>query len=43
MLSITEEELADLIACPKAVVDPPRREMKLEGKMKRNEIRGRKT
>ena len=33
-----EKSFADLIACPKAVVDPPRREMKLEGKMKRNEM-----
>ena len=38
MLSFTEQDLADLIACPKEVVEPPRREMKLEGKMKRNEM-----
>ncbi len=38
MLSFTEQDLADLISCSKEVVDPPRREMKLEGKMKRNEM-----
>ena len=34
----TEQDIADLIACLKEVVDPPRREMKLEGRMKRNEM-----
>ena len=38
MLIFTEQDIANLIACRKEVVDPPRREMKLEGKMKRNEM-----
>ena len=36
MPTLTEQNIADLIACPKEVVDPPRREM--EGRMKRNEM-----
>jgi len=38
MPTFTEQDIASLITCPKEVVDPPRREMKLEGKMKRNEM-----
>jgi len=38
MKTFTEEALAELISCPKQVVDPPRREMRLDGKMKRNEM-----
>lgn len=38
MQTFSEQDIADLIACPKDVVDPPRREMKLEGRMKRNEM-----
>jgi len=38
MRTFTDDELASLIACPKEVVDPPRREMRLDGKMKRNDI-----
>ena len=38
MLTFTERDITDLITCRKEVVDPPRLEMKLEGKMKRNEM-----
>jgi hypothetical protein len=38
MPTISEREIDRLITCPKEIVDPPRREMKLEGKMKRNEM-----
>jgi hypothetical protein len=38
MLTFTERDISNLIACRKEVVDPPRCEMKLEGKMKRNEM-----
>jgi hypothetical protein len=34
----TDQELAELIACPKQVVEAPRREMRVDGKMKRNEM-----
>lgn len=38
MRTFTDEEIACLIACPKQVVDPPRRDMRIEGKMKRNDM-----
>jgi len=38
MRTFTDEELADLMNCPKQVDDPPKREMRLEGKMKRNDM-----
>jgi hypothetical protein len=38
MLTFTEQDITDLISCRKEVIDPPRREMKIEGKMKRNEM-----
>lgn len=38
MRTFTDEELAGLIACSKQVVDPPRREMRVDGKMKRNDM-----
>ena len=38
MRTFTDDELAALIISPKQVVDPPRREMRLEGKMKRNDF-----
>ena len=38
MRTFTDEELTGLIACPKQVVDPPRREMRVDGKMKRNDM-----
>lgn len=34
----TEDELNALIFCPKQIEVPPRREMRTEGKMKRNEM-----
>jgi hypothetical protein len=33
MSNVTEAELADLLKCPKQVVDPPKREMRLDGKI----------
>ena len=38
MRTFTDEELAGLVACSKQVVDPPRREMRVDGKMKRNDM-----
>jgi hypothetical protein len=38
MRTFTDEELAALITCAKQVVDPPHREMRLDGKMKRNDM-----
>jgi hypothetical protein len=38
MRTFTDEELGALITCPKQVVDAPRREMRLDGKMKRNDM-----
>lgn len=38
MRVFTDQELAELITCPKQVVEAPRREMRLDGKMKRNEM-----
>lgn len=38
MRTFTDEELEELIACAKRVKNPPRREMRLEGKMKRNDM-----
>jgi len=38
MRTFTDEELKSLIACPKQVIAPPRREMRLDGKMKRNDM-----
>jgi hypothetical protein len=36
--TFTDEELTALLACPKQVVNPPRREMRLDGRMKRNDM-----
>jgi hypothetical protein len=38
MRVFSDEELDDLTSCPKQIVDAPRREMRLDGKMKRNEM-----
>ena len=38
MRTFTDEELESLIRCRKEVVDPPRREMRVDGKMKRNDM-----
>jgi len=38
MRIFTDEELDSLVACPKQMVDPPRRELRAEGKMKRNDM-----
>ena len=38
MRTFTDEEIASLVACPKQMVDPPRRDMRIEGKMKRNDM-----
>ena len=38
MRIFTDEEFEGLVACPKQVVDPPRRDMRVEGKMKRNDM-----
>ena len=38
MRTFTDDELAGLIACSKQVVDPPRREMRVDGRMKRNDM-----
>ncbi len=38
MRTFTDAELTTLIACSKQVLNPPRREMRLEGKMKRNDM-----
>jgi hypothetical protein len=38
MRTFSDEELAQLVACPKQMLDPPRREMRIEGKMKRNDM-----
>lgn len=38
MKTFTDDELSKLINCPKLVVDPPRREMRVDGKMKRNDM-----
>lgn len=38
MRTFTDEELKSLVACPKKVIDPPRRDMRLDGKMKRNDM-----
>src|SRR5436190_1097893 len=38
MRIFTDAELEELIHCPKEVVEPPRREMRIDGKMKRNDM-----
>jgi len=38
MRIFTDEEFEGLVACPKQVVDPPRHDMRVEGKMKRNDM-----
>jgi hypothetical protein len=38
MRTFTDAELEELIRCPKEVVEPPRREMRIDGKMKRNDM-----
>lgn len=38
MRTFTDDELQQLIACSKQVVEPPRREMRIDGKMKRNDM-----
>jgi hypothetical protein len=38
MRTFTDFELQGLIECAKVVVDPPRREMRLDGKMMRNDM-----
>ena len=38
MRTFTDDELESLIRCPKQVAEPPRREMRLDGKMKRNDM-----
>ena len=38
MRTFTDEELAELMNCPKQVDDPPKREMRLDGKSKRNDM-----
>jgi hypothetical protein len=38
MKTFTDNELESLITCPKQVIDPPRREMRQDGKMKRNDM-----
>lgn len=39
MTEHTQERLDELIACPKTIVDPPRREMREERGSRRNEMR----
>lgn len=39
MKEYTQNELDDLIACPKGITDPPRREMRLESNQRRNDMR----
>jgi len=38
MRTFTDEELANLLSCPKQVDDPPKREMRIDGRMKRNDM-----
>lgn len=38
MRTFSDDELESLIACSKRVTDPPRREMRIDGKMKRNDM-----
>lgn len=38
MKTFTDDEFANLIACSKQVIDPPRREMRVDGRMKRNDM-----
>jgi len=38
MRTFTDDELESLILCPKQVDEPPRREMRLDGKHKRNDM-----
>lgn len=38
MRVFSDDELDGLISCVKYVADPPRREMRIDGKMKRNEM-----
>jgi hypothetical protein len=38
MRTFTDAELEELIRCPKEVVEPPRREMRIDGKVKRNDM-----
>lgn len=38
MKTFTDEELQELVSCPKQAVDEPRREMRVDGKMKRNDM-----
>jgi len=38
MKTFTDDELESLIHCPKQVVDPPRREMRVDGKHRRNDM-----
>jgi len=38
MRTFTDEEIANLVNCPKQVDDPPKREMRLENKSRRNDM-----
>lgn len=38
MRSFTDDELRRLIGCAKQVIEPPRREMRLDRKMRRNDM-----
>ena len=37
-MTFTDEHLVTLVSCPKQVLDPPRHEMRLEGRMRRNDM-----
>ena len=39
MSEYTQSELDDLITCPKEIIEPPRRELRLEGNQRRNDMR----
>lgn len=39
MKDYTQAELDDLIACPKETTEPPRRELRLDGRQRRNDMR----
>lgn len=39
MKSYSEEEIGELISCPKVITDPPKREMRLERGSRRNNMR----
>ena len=38
MRTFTDQELIDLVTCPKQMDEPPKREMRVDGKMKRNDM-----